>query len=141
EEVKLEEPEQYEVLFYDLFSEICSYLEQKGFSVAFHVIWTDCFLRISTDYVIRILDNVTSNIVKYAAKSEPVKISSVKESHMVGLMFENKIRELKEKVESTGIGIQNIKNMMKQMGGKCIIERDKDFFRIILNFKITSASS
>ncbi|MDE6957799.1 MAG: GHKL domain-containing protein [Lachnospiraceae bacterium] len=49
-------------------------------------------------------------------------------------MFENKIRYLKEKVESTGIGIQNIKNMMKQMGGNCIIEKDKDSFRIIFLF-------
>jgi signal transduction histidine kinase len=136
EEVELEEPEQYEVLFYDLFSETCSYLEQNGFSVAFHVSWTDCFLRISTDYVMRILDNMTSNIVKYASTSQPVVISSVKEARMVGFMFENKIRELEEKVESTKIGIQNIKNMMKQMGGKCIVEKDKDFFRIILLFPI-----
>ena len=134
EEVKLEEPEQYEVLFYDLFSETCSYLEQKGFSVVFHVTWTNCLLRISTDYMMRILDNVTSNIVKYAAVSEPVEISSVEESGRVGFMFENKIRYLKEKVESTGIGIQNIKNMMKQMGGNCIIEKDKDSFRIIFLF-------
>lgn len=134
EEVELEEPEQYEVLFYDLFSETCSYLEQKGFSVIFHVAWTDCLLRISTGYVMRIMDNVTSNIVKYADISEPVEISSVKESSMVGFMFENKIRSLKEKVESTGIGIQNIHNMMKQMGGNCIVEKDKDSFRIIFLF-------
>mgnify|MGYP001136297887 FL=1 len=120
--------------FYDIFSETCSYLEQKGFSVAFHVSWMDSFIRISTDYVMRILDNVTSNIVKYADTSEPVEISSVKEFRMVGFMFENKIRELKEKVESTGIGIQNIKNMMKQMGGKCIVEKDKDYFRIMFLF-------
>ncbi len=134
EEVELEEPEQYEVLFYDLLSETCSYLEQKGFSVVFHVAWTDCLLRISMDYVMRILDNVTSNIVKYAAISEPVEISSVKESGKVGFIFENKIRYLKEKVESTGIGIQNTKNMMKQMGGNCIVEKDKDSFRIIFLF-------
>lgn len=63
-----------------------------------------------------------------------MEISSVEESGRVGFMFENKIRYLKEKVESTGIGIQNIKNMMKQMGGNCIIEKDKDSFRIIFLF-------
>ena len=30
-----------------------------------------------------------------------------------------------EKVESNGIGIQNIKNMMKKMNGECIVEKEK----------------
>ena len=34
-EIQLEDPETYEVLFYDLFSETCSYLEQSGFRVEF----------------------------------------------------------------------------------------------------------
>lgn len=61
-EIELEELEQYEVLFYDLFSDTCSYLEQQGFRVIFQVKWIDGLLRISTDYIMRILDNVTSNI-------------------------------------------------------------------------------
>ena len=133
-EIELEELEQYEVLFYDLFSDTCSYLEQQGFRVIFHVKWIDGLLRISTDYIMRILDNVTSNIEKYADRSEPVKICSVEEGSMAGFFFENKIRNLEEKPESTGIGIQNIKNMMQKMGGKCIVEEKEGYFRLILLF-------
>lgn len=133
-EIELEELEQYEVLFYDLFSDTCSYLEQQGFRVIFRVKWIDGLLRISTDYIMRILDNVTSNIEKYADRSEPVKICSVEEGSMAGFFFENKIRNLEEKPESTGIGIQNIKNMMQKMGGKCIVEEKEGYFRLILLF-------
>ena len=84
-EIELEGPEQYEVLFYDLFSETCSFLEQKGFQVVFHVDWVDSVVQISTDYVMRILDNVTSNIVKYADPSAPVEISPESTSHPVSV--------------------------------------------------------
>ncbi len=133
-EVELEEAEQYEVLFYDLFSDTCNYLKKKGFQVVFHVKWVNCLLKISTDYVMRILDNVTSNIVKYADPSVPVEIFSVEEGRMAGFSFENKIRELEEKEESTEIGIQNMKNMMQKMGGKCTTEIKGERFRLTLLF-------
>ncbi|WP_050642199.1 MULTISPECIES: HAMP domain-containing sensor histidine kinase [Clostridia] len=133
-EIELEEPEQYEVLFYDLFSETCSFLEQKGFRIVFHVEWVDCVVQISTDYVMRILDNVTSNIVKYADPSAPVKISSVEEGNMVGFSFENKVRRSEEKPESTGIGIQNMKNMMQKMGGRFVVEEEGERFRLVVLF-------
>lgn len=133
-EIELEELEQYEVLFYDLFSDTCSYLEQQGFQVIFQVKWIEGLLRISTDYIMRILDNVTSNIEKYADPFNPVIICSVEEGSMAGFSFENKIRNLEEKPESTGIGVQNIKNMMQKMEGKCIVEEKEGYFRLILLF-------
>jgi signal transduction histidine kinase len=39
DEVKLEEPDNFETLLYDLFSETCSYLEQRGFQTIFQVRW------------------------------------------------------------------------------------------------------
>lgn len=133
-EIELEEPEQFEVLFYDLFSEICSYLEQKGFQVVVQVEWFESFHRVSTAYIVRILDNITSNIVKYADPLEPVKIISLEEGKMVGFRFENTIRPMDEKEESTGIGIQNIKNMIKKMGGNCTVEEEGNRFCLILMF-------
>lgn len=133
-DIELEKAEQYEVIFYDLFSETCSYLEEKGFRVEFKVEWSKNKVRISSDYIIRIMDNITSNIVKYADASFPVCITSISDNAMDGFVIENKIKENDEKIESTGIGIQSIKNMMMKMGGKCLTEEDKDIFRVILLF-------
>ena len=41
EEIELEEPELFETVFFDLFSETCNYLEQKGFTVDFDVEWVE----------------------------------------------------------------------------------------------------
>ena len=105
EEIELEEPELFETVFFDL-----------------------------TDYMIRIMDNVTSNIIKYADPGEAVRIFSRKEKDRVGILFENRVRLPEEKVESNGIGIQNIKNMMKKMNGECIVEKENQEYRIILVF-------
>ena len=77
--VQMEEPELYEVLFYDLFSETCSYLEQRGFQVEFHVKWLEKKIQISTEYMLRIMDNITSNVLKYADPAYPIVISSAQE--------------------------------------------------------------
>lgn len=133
-EVELEEPEQYGMLFYDLLSETVGYLEQKGFQITLSVDWTDCMIKISTDYVTRIFDNITSNIVKYADPSVPVEISSAEEKQMIGFVFANKILLQEEKPESTEIGLQNVKNMMQKMGGKCMVKEEGERFCITLLF-------
>ena len=48
EEIELEEPELFETVFFDLFSETCNYLEQKEFTVDFDVEWVEQKISIST---------------------------------------------------------------------------------------------
>ena len=134
QEIELEEAENEKILFYDLFSETTSYLEQQGYQVDFLVNWNEVRLKINTDYISRILDNVTSNIQKYADKSCPVTIGSVKNGNMEGFYFENRTAVLTDETESTGVGIQSIKNMMAKMGGRCITGMENGVFRLTLYF-------
>lgn len=134
QEIELEEAEIEKILFYDLFSETTSYLEQQGYQVDFLVNWNEVRLKINTDYISRILDNVTSNIQKYADKSCPVTIGSVKNGNMEGFYFENRTAALTDETESTGVGIQSIKNMMAKMGGRCITGMENGVFRLTLYF-------
>lgn len=135
-DVQLEDAETFEVLFYDLFSDICSYLEQNGFQVDFKAEWPEGRVRIVTDYLMRIMDNIASNIIKYADSSEPVTISAVTRGRMAGFQFENHIRTSGEKPESNGVGIQSVKNMMRKMQGECETECGADIYRIRFLFKI-----
>ena len=88
------------------------------------------------DYISRILDNVTSNIQKYADTNCPVIIGSVKNGNMEGFYFENRAAMQSEENESTEVGIQSIKNMMAKMGGKCIAGKENETFRLILYFPV-----
>lgn len=135
EDVNLEDPELYEVVFYDIFSETCNYLQQNGINVIFNVEWIERKICISTEYIMRIMDNITSNILKYADKAYPVKIYSEITANKIKFIFENKIADLEEKVESTGIGLRNIKKMMKYMEGGCTIKiNNKESFLLTLEF-------
>ena len=133
-EMVLEEPEYYEVLFYDLFSETCSYLRQKGFTIEFSMEWVDKKLRICTDYIWRIIDNISSNIIKYADPQKAVEICSVCNGNKIGFSFRNAVKQLEETVESTHVGIPSVKNMMEKMNGICEVRQDKEYFYIAIIF-------
>lgn len=132
--VVLEEPEWFQVLFYDQVSELCSYLEQRGFRMEARLEWPQCKVRVCTDYLARVMDNVASNIVKYADPGDPVTVRTVREEKLVGFSFENALRREGEKAESTGIGIQSIGSMMRKMGGSCHVWQEGEQFRIELLF-------
>lgn len=133
-EIELEEPESCEVIFYDLFSETCSYLIQNGFDVDFKVEWSGKNIRVYTEYIVRILDNIASNIIKYADPAYKVTISSVSTEYMTGFCFGNVERKMEEKRDSNGVGLPSIKNMMKKMGGKCRVIRENEMFGIEILF-------
>ena len=98
--------------------------------------WLEAKIRISTEYLLRIMDNITSNLVKYADPALPVVISSAREGHMAGFTFENHVRSPKEEVESSGIGMQSMKNMTHAMGGRCVEEGLGDLYRLTVLFPI-----
>lgn len=132
--INLEEPEYCEVIFYDLLSETGSYLIQNGFDVDFQIEWENKRLSVCTEYIVRVVDNITSNIIKYADPHQKVKIFSVNTEHMTGFAFENKKKTIQDRKDSTGVGLQSIKNMMKKMNGDCRICQHENDFRIELYF-------
>ena len=136
DEIELGQPESFETLFYDLFSETCSYLEKKGFQVDCQMEWPDKRIQISENYMMRIMDNITSNLIKYADASSALRICTVEKTNAVGFTVENHIRSGADKTESTGIGIQNIKNMMSKMDGDCTAETAGGIFRLTLLFPV-----
>lgn len=133
-EVRTGEPESLDSIFYDPLSEMAGYLEDKGYRV--DVEWKDEDGKICVDpeYINRILDNLVSNIVKYADPEEPVRIRTVCRNSCLGICFSNRIlRETDERKESTKIGLHNIRKMMKKMRGVSeVCQEDGMFFLTIL---------
>ncbi|MDD3339282.1 MAG: HAMP domain-containing sensor histidine kinase [Lachnospiraceae bacterium] len=135
-DVELDEPQPIQAVFYDLLSEFTGYLKAQGYAVTCNLDWKACKVRINSDYLIRIMDNMASNIVKYADKEAPIEINTMNQDNMTGISIKNKISD-KECVEvSTQIGLHNIKNMMESMGGLMNIVKDEDTFEIDLLFRV-----
>ena len=98
----------------------------------------------------RILNNIVSNIVKYADACELVRISSVSQDGYAGFVFENTVAGVSDSsgcskvpasgsgggVESSGIGLRSIMKLMERAGGLCDINQGSETFSITVMFGV-----
>ena len=95
----------------------------------------DVPLSVSGQYVRRILDNITSNLLKYADPDRDIVVRFVQEESRAGLCFENCVLPVPASSESTKVGLPSIETMMEKMQGVCRIEQPEGIFRMTLLFK------
>lgn len=133
EEPRLEQPEPFGVLFGDLLSETAAWLEQNHYCVVRPDAFPEDPVSVRSDYIPRILDNIVSNLLKYADPEYPVQIGCRTEDRYIVLSFINRRRESGH-AESTRIGLESVRKMMEQMEGSseaCAVGRD---FETVLRF-------
>ena len=144
EETKAElgEPQTLRELFYDPLSEMTAYLGERGYTVELRPDTGSGSerrqIRVNEEYINRIMDNIVSNIEKYADKSMPVRIENIYTEEYGGLAFRNGIScstEDRRKTEgSTNIGLHNVEKMMKNMDGYFRVKQTENIFEITLIF-------
>ncbi len=105
----------------DYLSEFVNSLEAQGFSVnADNVSWVDKEVSVCFDYIGRIINNIQSNITKYADKDNPVILSTQYQNNSFSIVVENTISEHANDNSSNGIGEKNIRSMMQKMNGEYV---------------------
>lgn len=135
--IKLEIPENVEYALGEYLSELCGLLEMDGYHVSIdHLYWNPIQIQICTDYVGRIIDNLVSNIKKYADPNTPVKLSAKYNTSYASITIQNKSAQPNQYVHGTGIGVKNIHAMMSQMNGFCKVKIEPDAYSITLGFPI-----
>lgn len=135
---QLEPPENIEYSIGDYLSELCALLESNGFTVeSSKLIWKPVYIQINSDYIGRIINNILSNILKYADKDYNIELSSAYFKDNVNINIKNKILNTNQNTQGTGIGLNNIRMMMEQMNNKCetIIENDTYTIKLIFIIK------
>ena len=144
EETKAElgEPQTLRELFYDPLSEMTAYLGERGYTVELRPDTGSGSerrqIRVNEEYINRIMDNIVSNIEKYADKSMPVRIETIYTEEYGGLAFRNGIscstEDRRNTEGSTNIGLHNVEKMMKNMDGYCRVKQSECIFEIALMF-------
>lgn len=134
--VQLEPPKQAQYVFEDCLSDMASYLGNHGFNIESHIQWPDAMISVSTEYVSRIIDNISSNIIKYADPSESIELIIENKQGSLLIQISNKIMPYEEKMESTEVGVPNIQIMMTKMNGKCTIQKNEEEYTIQLWFGV-----
>lgn len=123
-------------LFMQLISELSLPLESKGLSFEIEDPMETFMIRVNMNDMLRVFNNVFTNIDKYADESEPVKIRIYHDDENAVLSISNRIRKVPRKNESAKIGLISISSLMKRQGGASKTRISRDNFTIELKFPI-----
>ena len=139
EATKLEDPQPVDFVLEDLLSDTIMYLESQGFRVETATAWNAQELNavkiaVVSDFVTRIFDNISSNLLKYADRKAAVFIGLFREDGNIRLQFTNRIVPNRSDQESTRIGLINVRLMMEKMNGEALIDENASHFSITLIF-------
>lgn len=136
--VALDEPAHFSAIFEEPLTEMVDHLQQRGFVCALELGSDDPVLTVKGQYVRRILDNITSNILKYADPEQEITVRSVQEENKAGLLFLNKTLPVPPSAESTKVGLTSMETMMEKMNAVFRVEQGEDWFCVTLLFEVKS---
>lgn len=129
--------EQYNaaVLFDQLLSERFMSAEISNVPLQYELSPTLEGVRVYTnvDYLSRVLDNLYSNIVKYADHKIPAVFYVEYRDRMVVVTGENKIAKHSGKVESTKLGLLTCESIMHALHGSFRTQKKDDTFTVVLS--------
>ena len=123
-------------LFMQLISEFTPPLMEKDFRFNVNEAKEDFTIRVNTDDILRIFNNVFTNIDKYADETVPVDITISKEDDYALLSFANQIRDVPRINESSKIGLISISSLMKRQGGSSLVKTTPTTFTLELKFPL-----
>lgn len=138
--IRLDAPRPLREIFQDPLSEAEAHLQQQGFTVKRPTDWPSQPLSVYPQYVKRIMDNLVSNIMKYADPEAPVELTLNREPGWVSLTFSNAIHPDRANQDSSQIGLSSIRSMMAKMNGELQVEATSSHFQAILRFPTPSSS-
>ena len=109
---------------------------EGGFEVEYSHKLPSATVSVNMDYLGRVIDNVFSNLQKYADVNAPVCIESGLEDGKLMLSVKNKIDEGADRAESNGIGLKTCERIMERMSGNVFVRSENGEFSITLSFPI-----
>ena len=127
------------MLFDQLVSEHVLLLEEKGYKVSLDLCGAEGdapMLLTDPSSLSRIVENVFSNIYKYADKARPVSISTRIEGAKIQLLFTNYIDKSGEKVESNGIGLKTCRKLSELLGAEFLSYEDEESFSVTITLAL-----
>lgn len=134
--VEMEPPAPAAGIFQPLLQEMATFLEQYGYTFQWDLAFGEGKVSVHTPYLWRILDNLSSNILKYASLREPIFLQAREQEGALVFSFRNGLKEQEEPTEGTCVGLSSVEAMMEKMGGSSHAEQAGKTFQITLVFPL-----
>ena len=106
---------------------------EKGYKFEAELPQDKLSVKIDTVYFGRVIDNIFSNISKYADPEKPIRISAEIVDDTVSVSFVNAIRKDDALPESNHIGIKTCVRIMERMNGSFVVRADDDDFAVTVS--------
>lgn len=111
-------------------------LRDSGFEVRRIDLQGECAVEADPMYLKRVMDNLISNVRKYADKSRPVMLLCENTGGSVSICMSNYIAPRENRVESTKIGLRTCEKIMEHMGGRFVTRSDELHFAAELSLPV-----
>ena len=86
----------------------------------------------NVDYLSRVLDNLYSNLVKYADPEHPATFLVEYRDGMIVVTGQNKIAKQQGRVESTKLGLLTCESIMLRLRGSFRTQKEEETFTVVL---------
>ncbi len=103
-------------------------LRDSGFEVRRISFEGECGVEADPMYLKRVMDNLISNVRKYADRSRPILIICENTGGWLSICMSNYITRSMNRVESTKIGLRTCEKIMEHMGGRFTTRSDELHF-------------
>lgn len=120
--------------FIQYIEEHLEYLELEGFKIEKEITISSVQLQLDLSMMKRMMDNICSNIQKYARKEQPIYLQISIEKGNLKIVFENEKKEINHEVESNKIGLKSVKKIIEIHQRQCFIQDLMDSFILIITF-------
>lgn len=115
-------------LFQQILGDYACALESNGMLVDTDFSQISAGVNVNTELLQRALDNLYSNLMKYADPQEKILLSYQRKEQGIQISISNKIRKKKEKIESTSIGLITCRRIIEYHKGQfSVVKNDSDF--------------
>ena len=120
------------VLLEQMLGEMEFDLQDAGYTMRRSDFEGACSITVDPLFLKRVLDNLLSNIKKYADPEKPVDVVSSLKDGVLALRISNAVAKLHTRKESTKIGLRTCEKIMRALGGSFASKNDGETFTAVM---------
>jgi signal transduction histidine kinase len=125
-------------LFRQILEDYAYALESSGMKVQLQFTPVSGQIRVTIHLLQRALDNLYSNLTKYASSEETIRICYEKQENSLYLSITNGSRTEHSKQESTSIGLNTCRRIIEYHGGSFVTEEETGRFSVAVTLPLLS---